>query len=120
MLKWLVNNIVKFLTRIVLKIDDQELKKVPEKGPLLAAANHVNFLDAPVIISHLHPRPTTGLVKKESWDNPLHAFYLMFGAAFQSIVMLPILQPFEKRRKRLKKEKYLPLHLKAPAPGTGE
>jgi len=74
MLKWLVNNIVKFLTHIILKIDDQELEKVPDEGPLLAAANHVNFLDAPVIISHLHPRPTTGLVKKESWDNLLHAF----------------------------------------------
>jgi 1-acyl-sn-glycerol-3-phosphate acyltransferase len=37
-------------------------------------ANHVNFLDAPVLISHLYPRPTTGLVKEETWDNPFMAF----------------------------------------------
>lgn len=74
MIKWLVNHVIKIITNILLKIDASELKKVPDKGPLLAVANHVNFLDAPVIISHLHPRPTTGLVKKESWDNPLHRF----------------------------------------------
>jgi 1-acyl-sn-glycerol-3-phosphate acyltransferase len=36
--------------------------------------NHVNSLDAPVIISLMHPRPTTGLVKKETWDNALFRF----------------------------------------------
>jgi 1-acyl-sn-glycerol-3-phosphate acyltransferase len=74
MKKWLVNNIIKIISRIILKIDKSELKKVPMEGPLIAAANHVNFLDAPIIIAHLHPRPTTGLVKKESWDNALHRF----------------------------------------------
>ena len=74
MLKWLVNSIISLIAHIVLKIDGRDLKKMPMEGPLLAVANHVNFLDAPVIIALLHPRPTTGLVKKESWDNPLHAF----------------------------------------------
>jgi len=74
MKKWLVNHIIKLITNIILKIDDSELEKVPDQGPLLVVANHVNFLDAPVIISHLHPRSTTGLVKKESWDKPLLAF----------------------------------------------
>ncbi len=74
MLKWLVNSIVKLIAHIFLKMDAKELQKVQMKGPLLAVANHVNFLDAPVVIAFLHPRPTTGLVKKESWDNPLHAF----------------------------------------------
>jgi len=74
MLKWLVNLIIRMIARILLKIDAKELQKVPMQGPLLAVANHVNFLDAPVVIAFLHPRPTTGLVKKESWDNPLHAF----------------------------------------------
>lgn len=74
MQKWLVNTILKFLIHILLKVDSSELKKVPPAGPLLMVANHVNFLDAPVVISHLHPRPTTGLVKKESWDTPFMAF----------------------------------------------
>lgn len=71
---WLVNKIIKFITNLLLKIDDSELVKVPKEGPLIAAANHVNFLDAPVLITHLYPRKTTGLVKKETWDKPLLAF----------------------------------------------
>ncbi len=74
MKKWLVNNSIKFLLHFLLKVNDTELEKVPQRGPLLVVANHVNFLDAPVLISHLHPRPTTGLVKKETWDNPFMAF----------------------------------------------
>ncbi len=34
-------------------------------------ANHVNFLDAPVMYTHLQPRPVTGFVKAETWDNPV-------------------------------------------------
>jgi 1-acyl-sn-glycerol-3-phosphate acyltransferase len=74
MIKWLVNNIVKFLVKILLKIDDAELQKVPQEGPLISVANHINFLDVPVIITHLHPRPTTGLVKKENWEHPFFKF----------------------------------------------
>jgi len=74
MLAWFVNTVIRFLLHILLKIDSSELTKVPEKGPLLAVANHVNFLDAPVLITHLQPRPITGFVKKETWDNPVMAF----------------------------------------------
>ena len=74
MLAWLVNAVIRFLLHILLKIDSSELAKVPEKGPMVAVANHVNFLDAPVLITHLQPRPVTGLVKKETWNNPLLAF----------------------------------------------
>jgi 1-acyl-sn-glycerol-3-phosphate acyltransferase len=74
MLAWFVNTVIRFLLHILLKIDSSELAKVPEKGPLLAVANHINFLDAPVLITHLQPRPITGFVKKETWDNPLMAF----------------------------------------------
>lgn len=74
MLAWLVNTIIRFILQILLKLDDSELEKVPDCGPLIAAVNHVNFLDAPVLITHLLPRTTTGLVKKETWDSPFMAF----------------------------------------------
>jgi len=74
MKKWLVNKTIKFILHILLKIEYSELEKIPAKGPLLVVANHVNFLDAPVLITHLYPRPTTGLVKKETWDDPFMAF----------------------------------------------
>ena len=74
MLRGIVNTIVKGIAHLLLKIDASELKSVPMEGPLLVVANHVNFLDAPVVIALLHPRDTTGLVKKETWDNALQAF----------------------------------------------
>ena len=73
-LEWLVNHIILLIIHVILKIDDQELKKIPQKGPILAVANHVNFLDAPVLYTLLYPRPTTGVAKKEAWDNVLHGF----------------------------------------------
>ncbi len=72
--RWVVNHIVRFLTTLVLKVDKTELDRIPFEGPLLVVANHINFLDAPVMISHSHPRRVTSLVKKEIWDNALHRF----------------------------------------------
>ncbi len=76
MKKFLVNLVIRFLTGILLKIDGSALKHFPKGGPLLVAVNHVNFLDAPVVLTRLYPRPTTGLIKKETWDDPLLAFLL--------------------------------------------
>ena len=72
----LVNHSIKGLTHIVCRIDDLELKKIPQQGPLILVLNHVNFLDAPMIYTHLYPRPLTGFVKVETWDNP--AFKILF------------------------------------------
>lgn len=51
-----------------------ELSKVPRYGPLILVGNHVNFLEAPVLLPHLEPRPVIGLAKRESWNNPLFNF----------------------------------------------
>jgi 1-acyl-sn-glycerol-3-phosphate acyltransferase len=74
MIKFLVNHLVKLIAHIIVKIDATDLEKIPPQGPLLGVANHINFLDAPVILSHLYPRPTTVLAKKETWDNPILGF----------------------------------------------
>jgi 1-acyl-sn-glycerol-3-phosphate acyltransferase len=66
----IVNGIVKAWTHLVCKIDGDQLKKVPLKGPLVIISNHVNFLEAPVLYTQLLPREMTALAKIESWDNP--------------------------------------------------
>ena len=66
----LVNAVIKTWTRIVCKIDGEALKNVPMNGPLIIISNHVNFLEAPVLYTHLLPRDITALAKVESWDNP--------------------------------------------------
>jgi 1-acyl-sn-glycerol-3-phosphate acyltransferase len=47
------------------------LKRIPDRGPLLLVMNHVNFLEAPVLATHLLPRPVTALAKTETWKNPV-------------------------------------------------
>lgn len=73
-LTWLVNSVIYLILRILLKIEVTGLDQVPMHGPLIVASNHVNFLDAPVVITLLAPRPITGLVKRETWDKPVMAF----------------------------------------------
>jgi 1-acyl-sn-glycerol-3-phosphate acyltransferase len=67
----LVNSAIKTITRTACKVDDAALARVPMRGPLILAANHVNFLDIPLLYTHLLPRKIYALVKEETWDNPV-------------------------------------------------
>ncbi len=69
-----VNSILKFLIGNFVKVDEKELGQVPWKGPLILVANHINFLEVPLLYSYLYPRPITGWVKHENWKNPFLAF----------------------------------------------
>jgi len=73
-----VTSAIKTLTRILCRIDDAQLAQVPEQGPLILAINHVNFLEAPIFYTHLHPRPVTGFVKAENLEHPFFG-PLLFG-----------------------------------------
>jgi 1-acyl-sn-glycerol-3-phosphate acyltransferase len=70
----IVNTTIKGLTRTLCKVDDSQLGRVPERGPLILVANHVNFLEVPLVLTHLQPRPVTGFAKAETWDNPAMAW----------------------------------------------
>jgi 1-acyl-sn-glycerol-3-phosphate acyltransferase len=60
----------KGLTRLLCRVDDAQLARVPDQGPLILVTNHVNILEVPLIYTHLHPRPVTGFVASYRWDNP--------------------------------------------------
>ncbi len=76
----LINYLLRVIIRTMCKIDG-EFDKVPKNGPLIMAVNHVNFMDAPLIASHLPNRPLTVLAKEETWDNPiLGALFSIWGA----------------------------------------
>ena len=66
-----VTSTIRSLTRILCRVDDAQLERVPDRGPLIIVANHVNFLEAPVLYTHLQPRAVTGFAKAENWSNPL-------------------------------------------------
>jgi len=59
----------KGLTNLVCRIDDEQLKKVPDRGPLIIVANHVNMLEIPLIYARLLPRPVTALVRADRWES---------------------------------------------------
>jgi len=72
-----VNFTIKGLTEILCRVDNEPLTRVPFRGPLIMVGNHINFLDIPVLYTHLQPRPITGFIKAETWNN--HALGLLFN-----------------------------------------
>ncbi len=78
---WTVTYTIKGLTRMMCRVEDSPLAKVPPKGPLILVCNHINFMDVPLVFSHLQPRPVTGFAKSETWDNPLlGSLFNLWGA----------------------------------------
>lgn len=69
-----VTGIVYILLNILCKIDKEELKKIPLKGPCLFITNHVNFLEVPILYTCLQPRVLHSLIKSETWENPFLRF----------------------------------------------
>ncbi len=65
-----VNFTFKRIVRILCRVDDSQWDKIPEKGPYIMAVNHVNFMEMPLMVTHLMPRPMTGFVKAAGWENP--------------------------------------------------
>ena len=65
----LVNATIKRLMRMLCRIDDAQLASVPAQGPLIFLSNHINFLEPPVVYTHMLPRPMAFFAKVESWDN---------------------------------------------------
>jgi len=70
----LVNSTLRFVANMICRVDDEQLAKVPDHGPLILVANHVNFLEVPIVFLHLQPRPVTGYVKASNWRNPFFRF----------------------------------------------
>lgn len=67
----IVTSSLKSLLRILCRIDDADLARVPEQGPLIIILNHINFVEVPVMYTHLQPRSLTGFVKAETQANPI-------------------------------------------------
>ncbi len=63
--------IIHAILRTICNVDSKELKKIPIKGPYIIAVNHINFLEVPMIFTHLLPRKVVGIVKKETWNSGL-------------------------------------------------
>ena len=74
---------MKLVLAILCKIDSAEYaaavrgtKNDGEKTarPMIIAVNHINFLEVPILMSHVYPTPVVGIIKDTTWDNPVMAF----------------------------------------------
>jgi 1-acyl-sn-glycerol-3-phosphate acyltransferase len=70
---------LKGLTSLICRIDDAQLARVPDRGPLIIATNHVNVIEIPIIYTRLQPRPVAGMVLADRWNNPLLGWVLDVG-----------------------------------------
>jgi 1-acyl-sn-glycerol-3-phosphate acyltransferase len=70
----IVNTAVKTCTHVVCRVDSNQLVQVPQKGPLILVTNHIASLEVPLVYVHLQPRPVTGFVKAETWENPFMGY----------------------------------------------
>jgi 1-acyl-sn-glycerol-3-phosphate acyltransferase len=76
-----ITSSVKSLTRILCDVDDSQLINVPERGPLIIVCNHINFIEVPLVFTHLQPRKVTAFAKAETWDNPVMGYLFdLWGA----------------------------------------
>jgi 1-acyl-sn-glycerol-3-phosphate acyltransferase len=76
-----VTTSIKSITRILCNVDDSQLINVPEQGPLIIACNHINFMEVPLLYTHLQPRKITGFAKAETWNNPVMGLlFTLWGA----------------------------------------
>jgi 1-acyl-sn-glycerol-3-phosphate acyltransferase len=76
-----ITNSIKCITRILCKVDDSQLINVPDHGPLIIVCNHINFIEVPLVFTHLQPRKVTAFAKAETWDNPLMGYlFSLWGA----------------------------------------
>jgi 1-acyl-sn-glycerol-3-phosphate acyltransferase len=75
----IVNAVLKRILDILCEIDSKEFTEVLTRmrvasQPLILAINHINFLEVPILVVHSYPLLLTGLVKAETWKNPIMAF----------------------------------------------
>ncbi|MBN1581443.1 MAG: 1-acyl-sn-glycerol-3-phosphate acyltransferase [Anaerolineae bacterium] len=73
-IRFVVNTTIKILIRICCRVHDASLEQVPERGPLITVSNHISFLEAPLLYTHLLPRKLSGFSKAEFWNKPVSRF----------------------------------------------
>jgi 1-acyl-sn-glycerol-3-phosphate acyltransferase len=76
---------MKGILTLICRIDCREfVDALKNNKPLLVIFNHINFLEVPILVTHSYPMQVTGLVKSETWDNPIFSFI------FNSYKAIPI------------------------------
>lgn len=66
--RWFMDNVIRWGTDVICRIEKQDFSKVPMTGPMILVTNHIGSLEVPLLFVHLQPRKMIGLAKIETWD----------------------------------------------------
>jgi 1-acyl-sn-glycerol-3-phosphate acyltransferase len=69
--RWLVLLLVEGITSVLCRIEKGDLDKIPAKGPMILAINHIGSIEVPLLLALISPRRVISLAKIETWDNRL-------------------------------------------------
>ena len=116
---YMVNTTIKRLTRLLCLVEDGQLGRIPTRGPLIMVSNHVNFLDVPLLYTHLLPRPITGFAKAETWDNPAMAYLFNLWQAIPLRRGIPDRKALQRGLEVLKEGKILAIAPEGTRSGHG-
>jgi 1-acyl-sn-glycerol-3-phosphate acyltransferase len=73
--RFVLTYLMKGILSVICKIDCKEfISALRSNKPMLVIFNHINFLEVPILVTHSYPLYVSGLVKSETWDNPVMAF----------------------------------------------
>ena len=73
--RFAVTYFMKGILSVLCRIDCREFKQaLLNNKPLLVVFNHINFLEVPILVTHSYSLYVSGLVKSETWNNPIFAF----------------------------------------------
>lgn len=115
-----MNWFLRLVFRTVCKIDPREFQVIPRTGPLILIGNHINFLEAPVVLPELDNPLVTGLAKQETWDNPLLGFLFTQWAAIPIDRSMVDREAFRRCEESLRQGKILAVSPEGTRSKTGQ
>lgn len=75
----LLNGLARAITNTLLKVDADQLARIPLQGPLLIIVNHVNFLELPTIYPRIPATWGPGSPRSRTGRTPSTGFYFPTG-----------------------------------------
>ena len=63
----LINASLGLIFRILIRIDDKDLRRLPLGGPAILITNHTSNIEGPLFYVRLRPRATIAMAKTELW-----------------------------------------------------
>lgn len=63
----LINNTLGLVFRLLVRIEDRDLRRLPLKGPAILITNHTSNIEGPLFYVRLRPRATIAMAKTELW-----------------------------------------------------